>query len=395
MAELSQATQGTGVPFLEYYPAPRSRPSQLIVVDSSPFLIGRTIAANFVLSDHQVSNKHAVIERIGDQFRVRDLGSTNGTFVNGTRVTQVLLAPGDILHVAREEFRFDYPKPQAAGDSVFLRTVPLQDASPKSIIRGGQQMAEMLKQQAVRVIFQPIVCMETREPLGYESLARGTMSDMSIKPMELLKLAEQHGLAGPLSRLFREAAVQDAGNLLPGKLLFLNLHPMELEERDLLNSLWDLQKRLSPERSVVIEIPETAITNIATIRRLRDQLKSHGFLVAYDDFGAGQSRFMELTEVPPDFIKLDMQLIRNIHESGVRQHLIGALIRVGAELNVQIIAEGVETREEAQVCHALGCQYGQGYWFGRPTAVGHLAQETTHAIDLTPLLSKLKSSVIG
>lgn len=381
------------LPFLEYCPATNGQPPQRIVLDTFPFVIGRGIAAHFVLSDEQVSKKHAILERDDGGFRVRDLGSTNGTFVNGQPVTESPLLHDDILHVARSEFRFVHLPQKSGEDSVMVRTVPAGGDAPASLIRSGQYLQEMLAQQAARVIYQPIVCLTTRQPMGYEALARGMHSDLSIKPAELLRLANQCGMASSLSRMFRQAAVTDAANLPEGLSLFLNFHPAELDDDSLLNSLGDLRKRLSPTRPVVVEIPETAVTDLRTIRALRDRLQELGLQVAYDDFGAGQARFLELTEVPPDFIKLDMQLIRNLHLSETRQNLIGALNRVGRELNVRIIAEGVETREEAQVCRELGCHLGQGYWFGRPTAVGlvHQSSRATQDIALGPILAQLSS----
>lgn len=393
MPETLLPATDTGLPYLEYGPVTGGQPTQRIVLDSFPFVIGRGIAAHFVLSDEQVSKKHASIERDAQGFRVRDLGSTNGTFVNGQAITESPLCHDDILHVARAEFRFVHVPQKSGEDSVMVRTIPVSGDAPASLIRSGQYLQEMLAQQSARVIYQPIVCLTTRQPMGYEALARGMHNDLSIKPAELLRLADQCGVASSLSRMFRQAAVADAANLPEGLSLFLNFHPAELTDDSLLNSLGELREFLHPTRPIVVEIPETAVTDLRTIRALRDRIQELGFQVAYDDFGAGQARFLELTEVPPDFIKLDMQLVRNLHLSESRQNLIAALNRVGRELNVSIIAEGVETREEAQVCRELGCHLGQGYWFGRPTAVGLVHQSScpTQDIDLGPILAQLGS----
>jgi hypothetical protein len=94
--------------------------------------------------------------------------------------------------------------------------------------------------------------------------------------------------------------------------------------------------------------------------------------VAYDHFGAGQARFLELAEVPPDFIKLDMRLIRNIHKSASRQKLIRGIVQSGQDQGVQVIAEGVESDAEAQACQDLGCNFGQGFFFGHPQPFAQL-----------------------
>src|SRR5262249_28996964 len=81
---------------------------------------------------------------------------------------------------------------------------------------------------------------------------------------------------------------------------------------------------------------------------------------------------LELAEVPPDFIKLDMRLIRNIHKSASRQKLIRGIVQSGQDQEVQVIAEGVESDAEAQVCQELGCNFGQGFFFGHPQPVARL-----------------------
>jgi EAL domain-containing protein (putative c-di-GMP-specific phosphodiesterase class I) len=94
--------------------------------------------------------------------------------------------------------------------------------------------------------------------------------------------------------------------------------------------------------------------------------------LAYDDFGAGQARLTELAEVPPDFIKLDRSLIRDIDRGIARQDVIKALNKVCADLEVESIAEGIETEAEAAICRGLGSRYGQGFLFGRPECLEKL-----------------------
>jgi EAL domain-containing protein (putative c-di-GMP-specific phosphodiesterase class I) len=123
---------------------------------------------------------------------------------------------------------------------------------------------------------------------------------------------------------------------------------------------------LGHRRPVVLEFHEEAVADVAAMRRWRDRLHGLGLHLAYDDFGAGQSRLAELTEVPPDFIKLDQSLIRGLHQAQARQELVRALTRVSTDLGIRLIAEGIEAAEEAEVCRDLGCHFAQGYFFGRP-----------------------------
>ena len=100
------------------------------------------------------------------------------------------------------------------------------------------------------------------------------------------------------------------------------------------------------------------------------QLKSMGLKFAYDDFGAGQSRLNELAEVPPDFVKFDMSLIRNIDRAqGTKQKMLSRLVHMVADLGSTSLAEGVETEGEAVVCRQMGFKLCQGYLTGRPALV--------------------------
>ena len=175
-------------------------------------------------------------------------------------------------------------------------------------------------------------------------------------------------MAQSLSQVFRRAAVEEASQLRGPGHLFLNLHPSEIRDPGFLDSLVELQ---GSDRQVVLEIHEDAMADLPTWKYLRLEIQKRGILVAYDDFGAGQARFLELAEFPPDYLKLDMKLIHDIHLVKSRQQLVEAT-RVSTELGVQVIAEGVETYEEEAMCRNLGCQFAQGYLFSQPQAAGTL-----------------------
>ncbi len=87
---------------------------------------------------------------------------------------------------------------------------------------------------------------------------------------------------------------------------------------------------------------------------------------AIDDVGTGYSSLHSITEIQPDFLKIDISLIKNVHQSLIKQHLVQSLLQVGARIGAQVIAEGIESEEECRTLRALGVRYGQGYYFARP-----------------------------
>ena len=95
--------------------------------------------------------------------------------------------------------------------------------------------------------------------------------------------------------------------------------------------------------------------------------------LAYDDFGAGQARLLELAEAPPHYLKFDRKFVTNIDQApSSRRRLLASLVAAARELLVKTVAEGVETEAEAEVCSKLGFTHAQGYYFGRPTAMDEL-----------------------
>jgi EAL domain-containing protein (putative c-di-GMP-specific phosphodiesterase class I) len=360
-----------GQPYLEHYPDPEG-PPQRVVIAPLPFRLGRSPAADCVLYSRHVSSEHTEIYLVDNQFHLRDLGSTNGTFLNGQPVLEAPLTHGDIIHVAKTELRFSH-EPVAAPDR---RDVCLTERTActvtHSVIRTREHLREMLKLKRARPVFQPIVFLSSRRMMGYEVLARGDHPCLSSSPAELLRLANECNLAVELSEMFRCVAVHDAARLPRRAFVFVNLHPSEMTSASLIPSLISLKAGFPDDRQLVLEVHEAAVTDPKAMIRLREQLDELGIGLAYDDFGAGQSRLKEFADVPPDFIKLDMSLIRGIDHSVARQDLVRALVHFGNELGVGTIAEGIETEEESAWCRMIGCQFGQGYLFGRPQPVDFL-----------------------
>ena len=140
----------------------------------------------------------------------------------------------------------------------------------------------------------------------------------------------------------------------------------------------------------VVEINEKAIVDLVALRKLRDEFREVGLQVAYDDFGAGQARFLELADLPPDYVKLDMALVRDLHLNGARQSLVRAITKASLDLGVKVISEGIETREEADICQSLGCTYGQGFLFSRPQAASSLNPQKAKTCQLPILRKALK-----
>jgi EAL domain-containing protein (putative c-di-GMP-specific phosphodiesterase class I) len=334
-----------------------------------PFRVGRRSGIELTLASDLVSKDHAEIVSEGDRLKLRDLRSTNGTFVNHERVEEAELAEGDILHFAHFEFRLSRrPAGEDGVDPAAERsTKPVAELLlPSQLGIRGRQLKNLIDTGAARVEFQRIVSLPSGDIEAYEALGRGCHDGLPEEPMELLGLAAGVGLQRDLSRLFRLKAFE-ALRYHPGvRHFFLNVHPAELVERELIDSLRSLQENMPPVR-LTLEVHESAVVDPVGIAALRSRLADVGVGLAYDDFGAGQARLLELAEVPPDYLKFDMRLVRGVDKAGPsRRKLLSSLVTVARELSVRTVAEGIESLSEAVACAEIGFDFAQGFYFGRP-----------------------------
>lgn len=356
--------------YLERFPE-AGGPAERISLWKVPFIIGRSDTADHTVYSGKVSKEHATIEVADGRYTVRDLDSTNGTFVNGQRTSTHVLEDGDIVHVAHIEFCFRHGRPSAQdetpeGERLVEQTQFVTADQPHSLIRGTELLRNLIDTSAVDILYQPIVDLRTRSVLAYEALARGTHPQLSANPATLLALAEQCDMVVELSRMFARQAVLSSTRLPSGVKVFVNMHAQELSHPDLYDTLAGLVALASPDRPVVLEIAEASVTDVTAMGRNREAFMSLGLQFAYDDFGAGQARLLELADIPPDYLKFDKGMIEGIEAAAPRQEMVSALLRVVRRLGVRVIAEGVETELVAAICQRLGCDLGQGYLFGRP-----------------------------
>jgi EAL domain-containing protein (putative c-di-GMP-specific phosphodiesterase class I) len=355
--------------YLERYPE-QGGPAERVPLQTIPFTIGRSEAADHTVYSSKVSSAHATIVLVGDRYAVQDLKSTNGTFVNGQRRMVQFLEDGDIIHLAHVEFCFRRPTSPTSMDEEYDermmdRTVMVPFEQPNSIIRGTRLLREMIEAEAVEILYQPIVELKTREVFGYEALGRGAHPGLSRSPASLLLLAEQCGMVVELSQLLGRLAVSRGSRLPRGARIFVNVHARELAALEFLASLPAL-RRAAGDRPIVIEITESSLTDVPMMAQYKKAFASHGFECAYDDFGTGQGRLIELADVPPNYLKCDRSLIDGIETAKPRQEMTKGLLAVMRSLGVRVIAEGVETEPVAAICRQLGYDLAQGYLFGRP-----------------------------
>ncbi len=338
-----------------------------------PFRVGRRDGLGLSLAATEISGEHAEILLEEGRIFVQDLDSTNGTFLNGDQVRgRAELKEGDTVHFARLEFRLSLVAAQEA-EALLAQTIAVDAHLPQFALDKSRILRELMKKRAVVSVFQPIVVLSDLSTMGYEVLGRGDLEGSASGSIELFNAAKILGAEAALSRMFRARSAEDCSEL-PEKqrVVFMNTHPNEIGTPRLIESLEEFHER-APQVSPVLEIHEASVTDPATIGELRDFLHRMGMKLAYDDFGSGQARLLELAEVPPDFLKFDISLISGIDTASSAKHtVLRRLVSMALEIGIVPIAEGIESEAEAEICRSLGFVYAQGFLFGAPTPANQL-----------------------
>jgi EAL domain-containing protein (putative c-di-GMP-specific phosphodiesterase class I) len=360
--------------YLEHFPE-LGGPAKRVEIAANPFVIGRSRSADLTIYSQKVSKEHALILLGSSGHSIRDLSSTNGTFVNGTRVDEVSLNDGDIIHLAHWEFGFCIGPEKNARHTVTAQMTQQQTLvqEKESLIRTCGFLQEMVSDQSVSTLFQTIVDLRTGAVIGCEALGRGRHHHLHQSPIKLFELAEKCQMERDLCRLFRNQALKAGEGLPSGFRLFINIHPSELAQPDFFVSLEQLANRNRGRRQLVIEVSERFVSDLSGLKVLKQKLADLGMEIAYDDFGSGQARLLELAECPPHFLKLDRSLIVGMETSEASRELIRAFLLAISESDIQVIAEGIETEEVARICLECGCHLGQGYFYGQPASLLDIA----------------------
>lgn len=332
-------------------------------IDGDPFIIGRRGGVSLKLGFRTVSGTHASLTASRGCLMLRDLGSTNGTYVNGNRIegnTEVPVVEEDLVQFAEAAFRVRRQSPIGMTQGTISENVCDQALALV-------QFDRLMNERLVRPHFQSIVDLIDERPVGYEVLGRGSVFGLeSVGAM--FQAAEQLNLEVELSQLLRWEGIRLGGPRLGQMPLFVNTHPAELEDTETLIRSLSAIREMTTQTPLVLEIHEAAVTDPSRLRSLVQAMEALDIDFAYDDFGSGQARLAELVEAKPAYVKFDINLIRGIDaEDDTRRRMLGNLVSMVRDLDIKALAEGTETAEEVAVCRDLGFHLAQGFYFSRPS----------------------------
>ena len=213
--------------------------------------------------------------------------------------------------------------------------------------------------------FQPIVDAGRRRVYAQEALARGPQGQPAGEVFRHVNEDNRYAF----DQACRVKAIQQAAELQVDSYISINFMPNAVYRPELCirTTIEAAETYGFPIRQIIFEFTENEyITDLSHVREIVRHYKERGFLTALDDFGAGYAGLNLLADIGTDLIKLDMALVRGINADRRRQAVVRAVMSLCHELGTQVIAEGIETREEYLALRDLGVELFQGYYFARP-----------------------------
>ena len=258
-----------------------------------------------------------------------------------------------------------------------LFTESMNDAAQERLTI-EQGLRNALTNDEFVIHYQPIIDIETGRAMSYEALLRWHHPERGlIAPGSFIDVAEQTGLIVPIGLEVLKTACRCAADLpieegrMPA--ISVNISPRQLGESDIVERVSEIidASGLEPRR-ISLEITESAVLNTEDGRSTVSRLRDLGLKISIDDFGTGYSALSRLQAMPIDTIKIDRAFIHGVDKNPVSESIVVAIVDLARAMNLDVIAEGVETAAELMVVRRAGCKAIQGFYFGVPLAVDEL-----------------------
>ncbi|MFG1201249.1 EAL domain-containing protein [Xanthobacter aminoxidans] len=351
----------------------RQLAARLVSVPHRGGMVARLGGGEFALLFPMGSDETDELFRLASRIlsRLREPFDCNGIQVNITASIGISKYPRDgssateLLQSAEKALR----QAKAAGKDCYALYDSGLDArgrerrSLEAEFRHGLEAGEIVAQ------YQPVVRLATGETVGFEALARWQHPTRGLLgPAEFIPIAEDEGLIDPLFTAMLRRAGDDLATWKTPRTVAVNLSPVQLVDPHLPDRTLALlaQMKIPPEQ-IELEITETGLlADFEAARKTLVALKEAGVRVSLDDFGTGFSSLRHLNELPIDKIKIDRSFTRRIATEAQNRKIIASMLSLGRTLGLTTVAEGIETRDEADFLLSQGCDLGQGYLFARP-----------------------------
>ncbi|MCP3144734.1 EAL domain-containing protein [Pyxidicoccus xibeiensis] len=232
-------------------------------------------------------------------------------------------------------------------------------------------LVDMMKEQRLTSHFQPIVhAQDTRRIFAHEALLRGRERDGAlVSPGRMMQTARDADLLFQLDLAARTTAIREAVRHRLNTHLFINFTPTAIYDPAycLRSTVAAISEAGIPPQAVVFEVIESdQAADPKHLKGIINYYRQAGFRVALDDLGAGYSSLNLIHQLRPDIVKLDMELVRDVHLDPYKAAIVGKMLEIARQLGIQTVAEGIETPEELRWVRTHGVDFVQGYLIARP-----------------------------
>lgn len=228
---------------------------------------------------------------------------------------------------------------------------------------------KIINEKKIKSVFQPIVSLKTGEIVSFEALSRITLESCTLNIEELFKIANTLEQSWKLDQLCRKCAIKASQQMPLGKKLFINVDANILLDSDFVQGFTKeyLKKYHLDSNNIVFELSETtSIEDKHLFKQAVRHYRSQGFEIAIDDVGSGYSNLNRINHTQPEYIKLDKELIQDIHLNKDKHTMVEVMVNYCKAMHYKLIVEGIETKEELECLIQLGIEYGQGYYLKKP-----------------------------
>ncbi len=254
--------------------------------------------------------------------------------------------------------------------SMISKSISLSKAF--NIIRAGE-FYTVMQNSSFTVHFQPIIDVEHERIYAYEALLRGVRKDGSlIYPDDLFTQAKEDDLVFALDKMARENALKNASKHQIDRKLFINFIPTAIYDPEhclKTTEEWASRLNITPKQ-IVFEVVETEqVKDIKHLQKILDYYRKKGYQTALDDVGSGYSSLNMFVQLETDYIKVDREIIMDIHQNSRKQSVYKSLYEAAKEHGVSVLAEGIETKDEFECIKSIGVDLAQGYYFAKPSAI--------------------------
>lgn len=248
----------------------------------------------------------------------------------------------------------------------------------------GINIRQIIEKEQIDILFQPIVSTYQGRVAGIEALVRGVDPEdgSTIPPMVLFEAAKSAGMVITLDRLCQRKAIEKFGKMFRHHkelILFLNVDNSVIHLDNNTGAIYDYSVAFGVRpQNIVLEINELHSADLDAVVRFTNMYRDRGFMISIDDIGAGYSNLDRIVLLEPDIIKIDMELIRDVHVHYYKQQVVDMIIKLGERTGALIVAEGVEEIEEIMTVLQYGAQLLQGYYISRPV---EMDDKILHRLD--------------